>query len=359
MQKTRLPRTLLLFFLFCFLMPFFSGACRAEAQTDEEKKLILLNWSDYIDPEILAEFKKRTGITVSEVYYETDEMRNEMLVNADGKGYDLVLSNGSSIASFVARGWLVPINEKEIDNLRFIDRRWREAFPEAEKYGVPYLWGTLGIGYRSDRLAEPVTSWMDLFRPDPALKNKILMIKDSRDLVGMALKALGHSANSIDPGQLDQAGELLLAQKPFVKSYSLYSLTEDSALVQGEALISMMYNGDALALREFNPAIRFVLPREGGNLWCDYFVLLRSSTKGQWARQFLNFIHEPTVMARLARFAYFATTNKEAEKLLPKEFLTDPVIYPSRESLLKSESYAQLPPRVTKKVNTIFNDVIH
>ncbi len=350
------------FFLFPFFCLFLShahGEDRAKPQEESaEKKLILLNWSEYLDPEVLQEFKNKTGITVTEVYYETDEIRNEMLVNAEGKGYDLVLSNGTSIATFAQKGWLSPIAKSEIANLRFVDDKWRDSFPDAGKYGTPFLWGTLGIAYRSDKLPKPVTSWMALFKPDPALKNKILMIKDSRDMVGMALKALGYSVNSTDMNELDEAKKLLFAQKPFVKSYSIYSLTENSALVKGEALISMMYNGDALALQEFNPTIKFVLPEEGGNIWCDYFVVMNSSKKKEWSHQFLNFIHEPAIMARLAQFAYFATTNKEAEKLLPENFLSDQIIYPSQESLLKSESYKHLPPRITKKVNTIFNAVI-
>ncbi len=358
MRDRHLLRIFRLLFFLVFLLPHLPIECCGAPPAVPDNKLVILNWSDYLDPEVLAEFTRKTGIMVSEVYFETDELRNEMLVTAGGKGFDLILASGISIASYAGRGWLSPIEEKEIPNLRFVDRKWRQSFPDAARYGVPYLWGTLGIAYRADLLSGPVTSWMALFRPTADLKGKVLMYKDSRDMMGMALKALGHSANSSDPAALDAAKTLLLAQKSFVRSYSFYALTEDADLVTGKAVISMMYNGDALALKEFNPAITFVVPSEGGNLWCDYFVLPTSSPKHELAVQFLNFIHEPPVMARLARFASFATTNTAAEKLLPADFLADPVIYPPPASLARSESYVPLPPRVMKRINTIFNTVI-
>ncbi|MFZ5765055.1 MAG: polyamine ABC transporter substrate-binding protein [Thermodesulfobacteriota bacterium] len=358
MPDRQLLRIFRFLFLLVVLLPVLANECCGEPPAVTDRKLVILNWSDYLDPEVLAEFTRKTGIRVNEVYFETDELRNEMLVTAGGKGFDLILASGISIAAYAGRGWLSPLAEEEIPNLRFVDKKWREAFPAASRFGVPYLWGTLGIAYRADLLSEPVTSWMALFRPTADLKGKVLMYKDSRDMMGMALKALGHSANSTDPAALDAAKTLLLAQKPFVRSYSFYALTEDADLVTGKAAISMMYNGDALTLKEFNPTIAFVVPNEGGNLWCDYFVLSTSSDKHELAVQFLNFIHEPAVMARLARFASFATTNTAAEKLLPADFLTDPVIYPPPTILARSESYVPLPPRVMKRINTIFNTVI-
>jgi spermidine/putrescine transport system substrate-binding protein len=348
----------LLLFLFAALCGNLTAIDKASAADENDNQLKLLNWSEYFDPEVLAEFQKRFGITVTETYYETDEMRNEILFSTNGTGYDLVLSNGSSIASYVKHNWLAPISGKDIPNLQHVSRRWRTSFPESKQYGVPFLWGTLGIAYRTDKTTKPVTGWMDLFRPEEAVQGKIIMIKDSRDLVGMALKALGYSVNSTDNRELEEAKQLLLAQKPFVKTYSYVTLGENSSMVSGDALMAMIYNGDALVLQQHDKKIAFVQPREGCLLWCDFFVIPASSKKKELASKFLNFIHEPAIMARLARFASYAPTNTAAEKLLPQEFRDDHNIYPTKEILEKSETYTDLPPRVAKKYNDIFNLVI-
>jgi spermidine/putrescine transport system substrate-binding protein len=357
-RKLLLYKPNLLIQLASFILLMVLLLASAQVYATEGNKLVILNWSEYLDPEVIADFEKETGATVTEIYYETDEMRNDMLVQSNGAGYDLVVSNGTNVGKYAKRGWLTPVTEVNIPNLKLVDGRWRNAFPATAEYAVPFMWGTLGIAYRSDKVKSPVTSWLDLFEPADELRGKIVMIKDSRDLVGMALKAVGASVNTMNKEELNAAKDLLLKQKPFVLDYSYVSLSEDATLVTGEAWMAMVYNGDALMLQEHEPAIAFVQPKEGGNLWCDYFLVMKSSKRKALAYRFLEYIHRPEIMARLAQFAYYATTNSAAEKLLPAEFLADPIIYPNKEVLEKSETYDVLAPRTKKKYNSIFNLII-
>lgn len=323
------------------------------------QELVFLNWADYMDPELLAEFEKKHGVKVKQIYFEHDEARDNLLVQSDGRGYDLAIVNGGNMRAYRARGWLAPIGEQEIPNFRHLNPRWVGAFEAAEGYAVPYFWGTLGIGYRADLVGEPITSWKQLFRPAEALRGRIGMIGDPFDMLGMALKALGYSANSADPRELAEAERLLHDQKPFVRTYSYVSLSEESSLVTGEVVASMMYSGDALMVAEHHPEIVYVVPEEGGNIWVDYLVVMAGSSKKALAKTFINFLNEPENAARLAEFVYYATPNLAAERLLPREFLEDPTIYPSQSVLGRSEFYADLPPRAEKRRNTIFSGVAY
>ncbi|MBI3774364.1 MAG: spermidine/putrescine ABC transporter substrate-binding protein [Gammaproteobacteria bacterium] len=222
------------------------------------KELVVLTWADYIDPHVVAQFERSQHAKVKFMYFESDDDRDELLTQGNGIGYDVVLADGISVTSYADAGWLAPIRQASIPNLKHIDPRWRKAFPHAEQYGVPYFWGTIGIAYRRDLAPTAFTSWLELYRPQPALRGKIVMIKHARDVIGMALKALGYSQNSGDPAQLAQARELVLAQKPFVRAYSYVSLGKESALVTGEAWAAMVFSGDSITLRELNPNIAFV-----------------------------------------------------------------------------------------------------
>ncbi len=327
----------------------------AKAATQE---LVLLNWADYMDPELIAKFEKKHGIKVKQIYFEHDEARDDILVEADGKGYDLAIVNGGNMSTYRARGWLAPLSEAEIPNLKHMNQRWASAFQAAEGYAVPFFWGTLGIGYRADLVPEPITSWQQLFQPAEPLRGRIGMIGDPFDLLGMALKALGYSANSADRRELAEAERLLHDQKPYVKTYRYVSLTEESSLVTGEVAASMMYSGDALMVAEHHDEIVYVVPKEGGNIWIDYLVVMASSPRKEAAKTFINFLNEPENAAQLAEFVYYATPNLAAERLLPREFLEDPTIYPSESVLARSEFYADLPPRAEKRRNTIFSGVV-
>ncbi|MGB5450697.1 MAG: spermidine/putrescine ABC transporter substrate-binding protein [Sedimenticolaceae bacterium] len=329
------------------------------AHAADSTELSFLNWADYMDPEILEEFKQRTGIRVKQTYFDSDSARDELLLETEGKGFDLVIVNGGSIRVLAKRGWLEPVNETDIPNLKHIYPRWRTEHERAEDYGVPYFWGTLGIAYRTDLVPTTVTSWMDLFRPSDELHGRISMIGDASDMVGSALKALGYSLNSTDKNELKEAQNLLLEQAPHVKTYKYISLDENSALVTGQIAMSMMYNGDALMVQEHDENIAYVLPEEGGNIWVDYLCVLRESSNKAAAKQFIDFINEPEIAARLAQHVYYATPNQAAEKLLPEDFKSDPVIYPSGQALEKSEPYTILPPRAQKRRSAIFSRIVN
>jgi spermidine/putrescine transport system substrate-binding protein len=321
-------------------------------------ELSFLNWSDYMDPELLEDFRQQTGISVKQTYYASDSNRDELLLETEGKGFDLVIVNGARIRILAKRGWLEPINDTEIPNLKHIYPRWRSEHERAEEYGVPYAWGTLGIAYRKDIIATPVSSWMDLLRPHESMQGKIGMINDPNDMVGIALKALGYSLNSSNRDELKEAEKLLMEQAPYVKTYEYISPDENSAIVTGQVSISMMFNGDALMVKEHNENIEYVLPDEGGNVWVDYLCILRESSNKAAARQFINFLNEPENAAKLALYIYYPTPNRAAEKLLPAEFTTDPVIYPSEATLVKSEPYLQLKPRAAKQRAAIISRIV-
>ncbi|KKN47427.1 hypothetical protein LCGC14_0663020 [marine sediment metagenome] len=325
----------------------------------EPTELVFLTWSDYMDPDILEAFEQRTGIQVKQTYFESDAARDELLVGTGGRGFDVVLVDGTSIRILAKRGWLEPIDETDIPNLRYVDPHWRAVHEEAEVYSVPYLWGTLGIAYRKDLVSAPVSSWMDLLQPAPELHGKVAMISDTRDLIGMALKALGYSLNSTDPQELKEAEALLQAQAPAVKTYNYVSRGDGSALVNGQVVMSMIYNGGALKVQKHHDEIAFVLPEEGSNIWVDYVSVLSASANKVAAKQFINFINEPEIAARLAQFVHFATPNLAADALLPADFKSDPVIYPSVEALEKSETYHRLPARTQKSRAAIFSRLVN
>ncbi len=331
----------------------------ANGQTPSTAKrtLVILNWSEYLDPGLVAAFEKAFNADIKEVYFESDDLRDDLMLETGGRGYDLVVVNGISVDIYRKRGWLAPLDKDRLPNLAHIDNRWRETFPGVKDYAVPYFWGTLGIAYRSDLLDNPPTSWNDLLRPAEALRGRIGMIDNARDAIGMALKARGYSANSTDPREIEAAGKLLMEQKPFVRSYTYIALNEDSALVSGDIVATMLYSGDALMVQEHNDAIAYVLPKEGGNIWADYLTVAAGSEHKDLAWAFINFLNEPANAAQLAEYVYYATPNRAAEKLLPREFLEDPVIYPSSDALQKSEVYKPLPPRVLKKRNQIFSSI--
>ncbi|MBF0126865.1 MAG: spermidine/putrescine ABC transporter substrate-binding protein [Magnetococcales bacterium] len=326
---------------------------------EEKREIVLLNWSEYMDPELLQRFEKTTGIHVKEVNFETDETRDELLARTGGRGFDLFVVSGERVQSYVKRKWLARVEPDAMPNLKHIAPRWFEAYPYLREYAVPMLWGTLGIGYRTDLVGGRVTRWQELLRPPERWRKRIVMEKESPDLLGAAMKALGHSWNHYDETAIDQARTMLMAQKPFVRAYGYPSLDQSSGLVTGEVWLAMLFNGDAITLKAIEPNIAYVVPEEGTILWVDCLAVLESSRRKTLAYAFIDFLHEPDNAAQLAHHLHYATVNQGAEPLLKPEHRNDPVIYPSEAVLGRSEFLAKPPPRVDRRFKEILRGLLN
>lgn len=337
-----------------FLLILVLAATSLSAQADD-KELVVLNWADYLDPEVVGAFEKAYDVKVKQLYFESDSERDKIMVKEDGKGFDVVLVDQVTLATYAKQGWLAPI--PKLANLKNLDEKWQRDFTARGRYGLAYFWGTMGLAYRADLVPEPIHSWMQVFRPARPLYGHIIMINDPLDLIGMALKAQGHSMNSEDPQELHQAEELLLGQRPAVKRYGYVLLDKSSSLVTGEAYVSMAFNGDVLTLQELEPNIRYVVPDEGGSLWTDYLAITANGRQAL-AASFIDFLNRPDMAARNARFVYYATPNRAAMALLDKDYLTNPVIFPDAQTLARCETNQPLPPPVMRQYNMAYARVV-
>lgn len=315
---------------------------------------MFLNWEDYIDPSLIAAFEAKYDVRVREIYFGNDEERNRMLIESDGAGYDLAIIDGEAVSACRANGWLAPLDRQKVETLAHIRPRWQTIYAAAEGVAMPYFWGTIGIAYRADLLPKGIHSWKEFFAPEDKLRKRIATVGSAPELISLALKAGGHSANSTDPAALAEAEATLLRQQPFVLTYADIDLGENSALLSGDVVASMMYNGDAMTLADRNPDIRFVVPEEGGQLWVDYLVVMASSSNRDLAYAFVNFLNEPANAAQNAQYLRYPTPNAAAEALLPAPFRNNPAIFPPDDVLAKSEVNQPLPARIARQRAMIY-----
>ena len=197
----------------------FSSVLFAEAESTNNE-LVFLTWPEYIDPEIVAEFEKTRNTKIRFIYFQSDDARDRYILDHNGAGIDVVLMSGMPIRTYVKRAWLAPISNKDVPNLKYIATKWRNAFEDSSSHAVPYFWGTVGIAYRSDLVKEKITSWKQFFTPPETIGKKIVMIDSGREVIGMALKALGYSINTTDIKKIKEAEKLLRQQRRFVEGYS-------------------------------------------------------------------------------------------------------------------------------------------
>jgi len=320
--------------------------------------LVFYNWDDYISQTVIDQFESETGHTVEVLVFDRDNERDELIASQATSGIDLVLMNSISAKLFGKNNYLVPITEAFQNSLDHLDSKWRGS---CGQYAMPYLWGTLGIVYRKDKVIPPPTSWTSLITPIRAHQKHINMQLDLFDTLVPALKILGLSINTENIDDLKAAYKLLVAQKEQVLSYEYVVSYNAKAQNKDRIYLALAYSGDQLTLEndKSKPQWDFVVPKEGTAIWIDCIGILSSSTKKKVATAFINFINRPKIAALNAQELWVATPNISALQYVSDEFLDDSRVFPSAEMSKKSELYQVLTNESIRLRNRIVYQLEH
>jgi spermidine/putrescine transport system substrate-binding protein len=305
------------------------------AFAEEEKKLNFYNWDTYIGETTLADFKGATGIEVKlDLYADMDELFAKL--KEGNPGYDVIVPAPDYLEKMIIAGMVMPLDHSKIPNMVNIDEPFKDAtFDPGRKHSVPYMWGTLGIGYRKSKVEGTVDSWKFVL-DDPRYAGRVSLLGDAQNVLGPVLKYLGYSYNSIDPEELKKAEELLIKNKKNVKVYA--DDNGQDLLASGEVDLAAEWNGDILQVMADDKDIAYSVPTEGSLLWQDALSIPKGAPHPENAHVFLNFILDGEVGAKIAETIQYATTNAAAKKLMSKEYLENPAIFPPSEVIAKCEA---------------------
>ncbi|WP_317930492.1 spermidine/putrescine ABC transporter substrate-binding protein [Halioxenophilus sp. WMMB6] len=316
-----------------------ASTCQA---TFAENTLKLLNWEDYIADSVLAKWEAQSGYKVEQVYFDNDEDRDAILLFSANHNIDLAVVDEVIGERFGEQELLVELDNNNLPGKANYHPFWSQR---CGHYAVPYLWGTLGIAYRTDKVSQPPTSWLDILQPNTALQGHVGMMEDYTDLLAPAFFYLGKSINSEAQEDLVAAFELLKAQAPSVLTYE-YAITYVGSNEQADELyMALVYGGDQFTLNEQAHADqhwRYVIPSEGTVLWVDCLAIPTTSQNQEIALQFINFLSQPEIAAENAEALYYATPNRAAEPLLDPEFFHNQEVFLPKAVQDRSQLYSPL-----------------
>lgn len=301
----------------------------------EEKKLNFYNWDTYIGETTLADFATATGIEVKmDLFSDNDELFAKL--RAGNPGYDVIVPSTNWVARMSAADLLMPLDHRLIPNMKHIGARFLKdtPFDPGRKYSLPYMWGTVGIGYRKSKVKSVPDSWKWLYDSD-VYSGKIAILSECDQMLGSALKLLGYSLNSTNADELKQAEAMLIKQKPHIKAFA--DDNGQDLLASGEVDLTMEWNGDIAQLMSEDDDIGYVVPKEGCLQWEDTLAIAKGAPHPQNAHAFINFIHDPMVNMGIAKTVQFATPNQTAVDGMDKSYSGNPAIFPPPADLAKAE----------------------
>ena len=333
-----------------------SSSASDSGSTADAGEVVVYNWGEYMDPDVLDLFEERTGIKVVYDEFETNEIMYPK-VEAGAVSYDVICPSDYMVQKMIDNDLLAELDFDNIPNLKNIGEdylEWSKSFDPENKYFVPYCWGTVGILYNKTMVDDPVTSWDILW--DEKYKDNILMQDSVRDAFAVALKKLGYSLNSTDETELNEAADLLKEQKPLVQAYVVDQVRDK--MIGNEAALGVIYSGEAIYTQRENEDLEYVVPEEGTNIWIDGWVIPKNAKNKENAEAFINFLCDPEIALKNFEYITYSTPNTAARKLIEDDNIRNSQIaFPDISKMTNSETFNYLGTDAENLYNELWNQV--
>ena len=334
----------------CSGKPAADKSAEATANAPEEKVLNVYNWSDYIEPGVIAAFTKETGIKVNYDVFDSNEMLETKLL-AGNTGYDLVVPSGSFLYRQIKAGVHSTLDKSQLSNLGNADPaiagRVAKAFDTDNAHSVNYMWGTSGVGYNVKKIKErmpnaPVDSFAMFY--DPKIVSKfadcgVMLLDAPSEVLGTVLIYLGKDANSEKPEDLAAAEKVLLSVRKYIRNFNSSAYIE--GLANGEACLALGWSGDVLQAKSRAESakngveISYNVPKEGAVMFFDQLAIPKDAKHPKNAHLFINYLLRADVAAKNSNFIQYANGNAASKSMIDASVTGNPNVYPSEAMMQK------------------------
>ena len=315
----------------------------ADAQQAKQRIVNVYNWSDYIDPAVLEDFTRETGIKVKYDTFDSNDMLETKLL-AGRTGYDVVVPTAYFLARQIKAGVFQKLDKGKLPNLK---NAWDDiaarlaVYDPGNQYAVNYMWGTTGIGYNARKAREvlgaegTIDSWDVVFKPEAIAKFKdcgVHVLDAADDVFAAALAYLKLDPNTKEQVDLEKAADLLTKIRPFVRKF--HSSEYLNALASGEICLVLGYSGDVkqaqkrAAEAKGGIEIAYAIPKEGAQLWFDNLAIPKDAKNVAEAHALIDYLLRPDVAAKNSNVISYANGNAASRALIDKAIIEDKTVYP-------------------------------
>ncbi len=322
------------------------AACSDES-LEANDELSFYNWTNYIAPAILTDFRTQTGIsTTYTTYTSNDELTIKLLLANTPRRhgrmthtFDLMVPSENFVRNFIDQDLIQVIDgSKNLKNIGNLQPEFRnEGFDPGNNYTIPWATGTTGIGYDTSVFSEP-PDWTVFL--DEKYAGKMTVLDEIRDAYGASLFSLGKDPNATSSADIDAATQQLIKMKAVIKGFD--SATYIDGLATGELVAAHAYSGDLLQAKEDNPKLDFVLPQQGALRWVDSLCVPVHAPQFDNALTFMDFYLQGDISAQVSNYVRYDTANTAAVPLLDPDVANDPVIFPPADVLARLSFTADL-----------------
>ena len=330
------------------------------------------NWSDYIAEDTVPNFEKETGTKVTYGVFDSNEVLEAKLL-AGASGFDVVVPSLQFLGRQIQAGVFQPLQKERLKNYPGLDPELMKRLAVQDpgnQYGIPYLWGTTGIGYNVDKLTAAfgdtaiAGSWDLVFKPENIAKMKdcgVMLLDTPSELVPIALNYLGEDPNSTDPAVIQKGADLLKGIRPYIQTF--HSSQYIDALANGSACLVVGWSGDILQARDRaeeagnGVKVAYSIPKEGTPLFVDMLAIPKDAKNLDSAYAFIDYLLRPDVAAANTNYVSYPNPVPASLASVDAAIKDDPTIYPPAETAAKLFTLAIIPPEVDRLYTRLWTEL--
>ncbi len=334
--------------------------------------LNVYNWSDYIAEDTIPNFERERGVKVNYGVFDSNEVLEAKLL-AGASGFDVVVPSLQFLGRQIQAGVFQPLEKERLKNYGGLDPELMERLAlqdPGNRYGIPYLWGTTGIGYNVDKVTaafggtEVAGSWDLVFKPENIAKLKdcgVMLLDTPSELVPIALNYLGEDPNSTDPAVIQKGADLLGTIRPYIQTF--HSSQYIDALANGSACLVVGWSGDVLQARDRaveadnGVNVAFSIPKEGAPIFVDMLAIPKDAKNLDSAYAFIDYLLRPDVAAANSNFVSYPNPVPASLPMVDEAIKNDPTIYPPPETAAKLFTLAIIPPEVDRLYTRLWTEL--
>ncbi len=326
-----------------------AGAAAFNSAAAQSARVVnVYNWSDYIEPKVIENFTKETGIKVQYDTFDANETLETKLL-AGKSGYDVVVPTGYFLERQIKAGVFQKLDKNRLKNLGNV---WPEvasrlaAYDSGNQYAVNYMWGTTGIGFNAKSVRDrfgpdgKIDSWDIIFKPDNLAKFRdcgIHMLDSADDILPAALSYLGLDPNTAGPAEYEKMAEAFKPVREYIATFDNSNYL--TSLPNGELCVANSWSGDygvaktraAEAGLDIN--LQYFVPKTGAPAWFDLWCMPADAKNKDNGYAFIDYMLRPEVIAACTDYTGYANANKAATPLVDESIRNDPAVYPDAETL--------------------------
>ena len=297
------------------------GVLLAGSAAADDKKLRLITWADYAPADVVASFRKETGIQVEVTLSNNEEIISKLRATG-GAGFDLAQPSQDRITGVQREfGLYRPFDLTKVKVAQFrpeiLDITRKATTLDGQLYGLPYIWGAEGLVVNVKRAK--VADYPDLCRPDLKGRTSVRLRRPTLMAFAFAAGKDPFALYGNPPAYtalMESVGKTLAACSANLRFFFDNKDQLLNGMRSGELTAAMMWDTGGWTLNRENPDIQFVVPRSGALGWLDTFALPARGRSDAAAYAWINYTMRPDVAARITRKVGNWTAARGTEELV-------------------------------------------